>query len=47
MRRRSAFEARAHAERLAIGSEIGLSGRLDSDAPEGGIGVLIDQLDFL
>lgn len=41
------LEAREHAERLTIGSEIGLSGRLDSDPPAGGIGVLIDQLDFL
>jgi single-strand DNA-binding protein len=39
-------------ERLARGSRIGLSGRLDSDEPKdpgqpGWSGVVIDQLDFL
>lgn len=41
------LEAREHAERLSVGSEIGLSGRLDADPPDAGVGVLIDQLDFL
>jgi len=39
-------DARACADRLRLGSRVGLSGRLDDDPPEG-IGVLIDQLDFL
>jgi single-stranded DNA-binding protein len=41
------LEARDCAERLCQGSRVGLSGRLDDDPPEQGIGVLIDQLDFL
>ncbi|HEX8743963.1 MAG TPA: single-stranded DNA-binding protein [Thermoleophilaceae bacterium] len=40
-------EARLCAERLSEGSRIGLSGRLDDDPPEQGIGVLVDQLDYL
>ena len=38
-------EARACADGLALGSRVGLSGRLEDD-PESA-GVLIDQLDFL
>ncbi len=41
------LRAQEHAERLSEGSTVGLSGRLDSDPPERGIGVLIDQLDLL
>jgi single-stranded DNA-binding protein len=40
-------DARECAERLSEGSRVGLSGRLDDDPPAGGIGVHIDQLDFL
>lgn len=40
-------DARACAKRLREGSQIGLSGRLHDDPPDEGIGVLIDQLDFL
>ncbi len=39
-------EAREVAQ-LHEGDMIGLSGRIDSDPPHSGIGVLIDQLDFL
>ena len=39
-------EAREVAQ-LHEGDRIGLSGRLDSDPPYRGIGVLIDQLDLL
>lgn len=39
-------EARECAERVRQGSRVGLSGRLDDDPPEEGIGILIEQLDF-
>lgn len=41
------LEAQDAASRLHEGSTVGLSGRLDSDPPEGSVGVLIDQLDLL
>lgn len=41
------LEAREHAGRLSEGSRVGLSGRLDSDPPEEGLGVLIDQFNVL
>lgn len=40
-------QARECAGQLRQGSRVGLSGRLDDDPPEQGIGVLIDQLDLL
>jgi single-stranded DNA-binding protein len=45
----STFGLRAQdfAERLSEGSSVGLSGRLDSDPPDDGVGILIDQLDLL
>jgi single-stranded DNA-binding protein len=41
------LEAQELADRVSEGSTIGLSGRLEDDPPERGIGVLIDQLDVL
>ena len=41
------LEAQDCARQLREGSVVGLSGRLDSDPPDSGIGVLIDQLDLL
>ena len=41
------LEAQDTARQLHEGNTVGLSGRLDSDPPEQGIGVLIDQLDLL
>ncbi len=45
----STFGLRAQecAERLHEGSNVGLSGRLEDDPPDEGLGVYIDQLDFL
>ena len=40
-------EARECERRLREGSRLGLAGRLDSDPPEHGIGILVDQLEFL
>jgi single-stranded DNA-binding protein len=40
-------EARDCAERLKLGSSVGLTGRLDSDDTSKSAGVLIDQLDYL
>jgi single-stranded DNA-binding protein len=41
------LRAQEFAERLSEGSSVGLSGRLDSDPSEHGLGILIDQLDLL
>lgn len=43
----STFGLRAQecAQRLSEGSSVGLSGRLEDDPPDEGIGVMIDQLD--
>lgn len=40
-------EAQECADRLRLGSRVGLSGRLTSDPPREGTWVVIDQLDFL
>ena len=41
------LRAQECAERLTLGSRVGLTGRLDSDDPRESAGVLIDQLDYL
>jgi single-stranded DNA-binding protein len=41
------IEARDCAQRLKLGSRIGLTGRLDSDDSSESAGVLIDQLHYL
>lgn len=41
------LEARDCAERLSEGSSVGVGGRLQDSPPETGLGVLINQLDFL
>jgi single-stranded DNA-binding protein len=41
------LQAQECAERLKLGSRVGLTGRLDTDDPRESAGVLIDQLDYL
>lgn len=41
------LEAQDLADRVSEGATLGLSGRLDDDPPDEGIGVHVDQLDVL